>query len=968
MNRFLTNHLALGAKARRSATGRLLLMTMLLCTFLGGAKAQETNAVSFTTPLSDDMCEVELVLTDSYGDGWNGNAIQIVDVLTGTVIGTYSNTNDAGAGEAQVYYANVPNGREIQFKWISGNYESECSYVVYDAMGNEIFSGSGAMSNPVNYTVVCHGVKRPKNLAATNVGTTSATLSWTGSSDSYKLQYRTAAQESNMNAWHQVGNDVVATGVLTQYTFDLSGYTGTGAIAIRHYNVSDMFYLNIDDIVVTNAEGTTVVSEDFESNSFSSDWEILDLDGDGYVWNLRDSGNDDNGNPTCNGSYCATSASWLKNFGALTPDNWLIIPNVELGGTLILYARGQDPEYPGENFGVFVTTEDYSAVPAGEWSAEITTTETSFQLTGLTANTSYEWQVKGINGDEESSWNTSSFTTMREGLKTFTTAGDWNVADNWTPAGVPAITDEVIITADVTIPADVVAVAKRVTINSGSITIEDGGQLKQGAATLVVTMEKEIAGYGTNPGGYYFVASPFTGRTLLSPYNNWSRVDNMISGTYDLYQFKGNTEEEWQNYKMTKFDDGDNDDYLGSGEGYLYASQTDKTLLFTGTASLSNNTSITKNFTYDATSTAPFNGWALVGNPYTCNSYLMFGDGDGNMINATFYKMNTAGNGYDKYEDYVMLAPGEGAFVKYNASGKVWYYSDDQGWTIASSGTATLPLLPMHGQSANQDAINLVLADNSPDNSAMVDTYNGQLANVTLSGRTLWKDGYWNTLCLPFDLDEDQVVAQLESPTELKELDLTGTYNAEGNADASGTYQTQLASDGTLYLYFKNATEILAGVPYLIKWTGDGTNNLVNPVFTGVTISDASLADNAATFTGGKFIGSFSYTQYTAENKNVLLMGGNNTLYYPQPDLSDPGNPIYPYLGAFRAYFEIEGDVQNAVLYFGGGETTGVVLTTDNRQRTTDGAWYTLQGLKLGDNKPTAPGVYIHNGKKVVIK
>lgn len=32
-----------------------------------------------------------------------------------------------------------------------------------------------------------------------------------------------------------------------------------------------------------------------------------------------------------------------------------------------------------------------------------------------------------------------------------------------------------------------------------------------------------------------------------------------------------------------------------------------------------------------------------------------------------------------------------------------------------------------------------------------------------------------------------------------------------------------------------------------------------------------------------------------------------------------------------------------------------------------EGEWYTLQGLKIG-RKPTAPGVYIHNGRKVVIK
>ena len=47
--------------------------------------------------------------------------------------------------------------------------------------------------------------------------------------------------------------------------------------------------------------------------------------------------------------------------------------------------------------------------------------------------------------------------------------------------------------------------------------------------------------------------------------------------------------------------------------------------------------------------------------------------------------------------------------------------------------------------------------------------------------------------------------------------------------------------------------------------------------------------------------------------------------------------------------------------------TTGII-GIDNGQLTIDnGEWYTLQGLKIG-KKPTTAGVYIHNGRKVVIK
>ena len=45
----------------------------------------------------------------------------------------------------------------------------------------------------------------------------------------------------------------------------------------------------------------------------------------------------------------------------------------------------------------------------------------------------------------------------------------------------------------------------------------------------------------------------------------------------------------------------------------------------------------------------------------------------------------------------------------------------------------------------------MTLTDTS-DNDAEIAAHKGECCNVTLSGRTLYKDGAWNTLCLPFDV------------------------------------------------------------------------------------------------------------------------------------------------------------------------------------------------------------------------
>ena len=73
--------------------------------------------------------------------------------------------------------------------------------------------------------------------------------------------------------------------------------------------------------------------------------------------------------------------------------------------------------------------------------------------------------------------------------------------------------------------------------------------------------------------------------------------------------------------------------------------------------------------------------------------------------------------------------------------------------------------------------------------------------------------------------------------------------------------------------------------------------------------------------------------------------------------------------GPFRAYFK-PGTFDSSItsLGIGSGDATSISLPTINDPRSTiNSGWYTLNGMRL-DGKPTTQGVYIHNGKKIVIK
>ncbi|MBO7481698.1 MAG: T9SS type A sorting domain-containing protein [Bacteroidales bacterium] len=164
--------------------------------------------ISFTTDTYlcevADQCEINFVLTDSRGDGWEGNAIKVTDVATGYVLGTFANEDLNLSGYASVenevntHTLMVCNGREIQFSWVSGSFSAECSYMVTDVNGAEILSGSDAMSEPVNYIVNCDGCRIPTALDVSNIGITSATLTWTAGADETAWQICLNDDEENI--------------------------------------------------------------------------------------------------------------------------------------------------------------------------------------------------------------------------------------------------------------------------------------------------------------------------------------------------------------------------------------------------------------------------------------------------------------------------------------------------------------------------------------------------------------------------------------------------------------------------------------------------------------------------------------------------------------------------------------------------------------------------------------------------
>lgn len=250
----------------------------------------------------------------------------------------------------------------------------------------------------------------------------------------------------------------------------------------------------------------------------------------------------------------------------------------------------------------------------------------------------------------------------------------------------------------------------------------------------------------------------------------------------------------------------------------------------------------------------------------------------------------------------------------------------------------------------------LELGNDEAKNNNMIEAWNGQTTTVILKDRTLFKDGSWNTLCLPFPLSAEQLAASPLAGADIRTM-----------TDAS-------LSGGTLTLNFtprtgENAvTSIAAGTPYIIKWTkaedyeqaNAQTRDVRNPTFTGVTISNQT---NGITSGNVTFKGTYSPVNFNSTDATVLFLGDNNMLYFPENGAK---------INACRAYFQLDGitagDVNKARLLVNDSSATEIISTTLNDDGLqADDHWYDLSGRRLS-GKPSAKGIYIRGGRKVVIK
>lgn len=192
----------------------------------------------------------------------------------------------------------------------------------------------------------------------------------------------------------------------------------------------------------------------------------------------------------------------------------------------------------------------------------------------------------------------------------------------------------------------------------------------------------------------------------------------------------------------------------------------------------------------------------------------------------------------------------------------------------------------------------------------------------------------WNTFCVPFTISADVIAEKFGAGT------LVYTFGSmNGNV-----------------MNFAPSTTIEAGKPYIVK----PTKEVVDPSFTGVNI-EATAAKKVGA--DGYFMqGIYSAkTDLTTDGTNLFLGDGNK--FYK------PAGTTTARMKGLRAFFIVPQGTNLAALRANiDGATTAIDELTTVVEQPADNRIYNLQGQFVGTSFEGLHGVYVQNGKKVLVK
>jgi hypothetical protein len=335
-----------------------------------------------------------------------------------------------------------------------------------------------------------------------------------------------------------------------------------------------------------------------------------------------------------------TSASYINYEGPLNPDNWLVTPQLQLQGTMRVWMKSQDGQYP-DNFAIYLSTTgnsvpDFTTTLIGETVAQGDYVEYSADLS------SYNGQLGYIAIRHFNSWNQFRLNADDFGLYDIHQAGEW----------------QTVTVTDNTFDINGLTASTLYEWQVQGVNCDGNGSSTEWSESAFFTTALPVVNILADQ--WYAIAAPThdDGETTLDV----AIVIGLLDADYDLFRYN-EADGTWENQKAT---DGSAEGFsaFDPGRGYIYRRSTDATLIFNGTSN-------SDNYSYTLTGSCPDNnlkGFNLIGNPYPHAVYKGVAFPADNLT-TDYYSLEPNGT-WLAHQDSDPIGIGQGVLVQMSGDGQ----------------------------------------------------------------------------------------------------------------------------------------------------------------------------------------------------------------------------------------------------------------------------------------------------------
>ena len=385
------------------------------------------NKTSFTTASCYYPCYYTLYAHDSYGNGWNIGA-EIAFVQNGDTI--FRTPFQAGFHKTFYFYTCPLD--TVSAVWIDGVWDTECSFELLDANGDTVFAqATGTDLNGILFQFVSNCTPfcaSPTNLSVNDITITSATISWTdtNSSEAYEIMLgSTGTPILVTNTSHTLSNLTLG----TSYWAYVRSICDTLAGNTSEWD--SIFFTTATEAV------TTLIPNNITSNSATLQ-ALTALDSitaigfeykiDGATIYTNISVPYQNQNPfSTNITSLQDSTNYIvrafatNNNGTFYGDSVSFTTLANIPPTVVTNAATSIAQTIATLNGTVTAGTETITAQGFEWRAVGTTTWTivnatgttiTYNLTGLTANTAYEFRAFATTASGNNYGTTLNFTTL----------------------------------------------------------------------------------------------------------------------------------------------------------------------------------------------------------------------------------------------------------------------------------------------------------------------------------------------------------------------------------------------------------------------------------------------------------------------------------------------------------------------------------------------------------------------------